>query len=105
MSWVVYRALYDCYECNGERTRNETAKEAEREERHPTKHKNKYYRVVYFYYFKCFRLVFESKETLAFFQILLGGRMGGEPAGGGARLVKRKYIIGLLIFPASKDFN
>jgi len=30
MSWVVYRALYDCNECNGERRRNETAKGAER---------------------------------------------------------------------------
>ena len=30
MSWVVYRALDDCKECNGERRRNETAKGAER---------------------------------------------------------------------------
>ena len=30
MSWVVYRALYDCNECSGERTRNETVKGAAR---------------------------------------------------------------------------
>ena len=40
----------------------------------------------------------EKQRKRPLFEILLGGRMGGEPAGGGARLVKRKYIIGLLFF-------
>ena len=39
------------------------------------------------------------------FQIFFGGRMGGEPAGGGARLVKRKYIIGLFIFTVSNALD
>ena len=32
---------------------------------------------------------------------MFGGRMGGEPAGGGARLIKRKYIIGFCICTVS----
>jgi len=31
------------------------------------------------------------------FQIFFGGRMGGEPAGAGARLVKQKYFIKLFV--------
>ena len=47
----------------------------------------------------------EKQRTRPFFQILFGGRMGGEPAGGGARLVKRKYIIGLFIFIVLKALD
>ena len=64
-----------------------------------------YYRIVYTYSFECIRLVLKNKGHVRLFQVLFGGRTGGEPAGGGARLVKRKYIIGLLIFVVSNAFD
>jgi hypothetical protein len=39
----------------------------------------------------------KQRKRAHIFQILFGVRMGGEPAGGGARLDKQKYFIGLFI--------
>ena len=49
--------------------------------------------IVYFYYFKRFRLELKSKGNACPFPSSVWRQMGGEPAGGGARLVKRKYIL------------
>ena len=45
MSWVVYRALYDCNECNGERRRSETAKGGETSKQ-PSEHVERYQKYI-----------------------------------------------------------
>ena len=61
------------------------------------------FNIVYFYYFECFQLVLKIKGNARLSQILLGIRMGGGPAGGGARLVKRQYFIGFVFLPVSNE--
>ena len=59
-----------------------------------------YHRIVYFYCFKCFVLVLKSKgntQTPTYFSNFLWRTDNEEPAGGGARLDKQKYFIGLFI--------
>ena len=70
----------------------------QREERNPTKHKNKYYRLVDFYYFKCFRLVLKSKgyaSLFADFCLAYGWAEGWRAVG--PSLAKRKYITELFL--------
>ena len=62
-----------------------------------------FFRIVYFYYFECFQLVLKSIGNARLSQILFGIRMGGGPAGAGARLVKRKYFIGFFFLTVSNE--
>jgi len=66
----------------------------------------RYYRIVYFYGFKCFRLVLKNKGNAGlFFQILNRGRIcGGTGRAARASLAIRKYITGLFIFTGSNNF-
>ena len=62
-----------------------------------------YYRIVYFYDFKCFRLVLKSKGNARFFfQILFGIRMGGGLAGGGAKTWQTEIYYRIVYFDCFK---